>query len=80
MNNKFETYRRVAVFSELEEYCTHAKPTDYVEVTEWHNGEGFDVDVCTTNRAPQKFMLTFGEWKLLKKMVKSLDNLDIENV
>ena len=65
------------MFSEItEEYCHHAKPNDYIEVTEWHNGEGFDVNVCT-NRGSQSIPFTYGEWKLLKKMVKALDNRGI---
>jgi len=74
MKSKFETYNRVAMHSELKEYCHHAKPYDYIEVTDWHNGEGLDVAIWTTNRGNQHFNLTYGEWKLLKKLVKALDN------
>ena len=76
MKNRFQAYNRVSMFSELKEYCHHAKPNDYIEVTEWHNGEGIDVDVCSTNKGNQTFMLTYGEWQLLKKLVKALDNRD----
>lgn len=79
MKNRFEAYNRVSMFSEItEEYCYHAKPNDYIEVTEWHNGEGFDVDICTTRRN-QNISLTYGEWKLFKKLVKALDKREISD-
>lgn len=77
MKNKFEFNNRAAILSEItKEYCHFAKPNDYIEVTEWHNGEGFDVDICT-NRGNQNIAFTYGEWKLIKKLVKALDNRGI---
>ena len=74
MKNRFELHNRVSVFSEItKEHCHYAKPNDYIEVTEWQNGEGFDVDICT-NRGNQNIGFTYGEWQLFKKLVKALHN------
>ena len=47
-----ETYERKANFAELESWCYIAKPHDFIEVTEWHNGEGFDV--CINSDGEQR--------------------------
>jgi hypothetical protein len=36
---------RKTVYADLNDYCHHAKPHDVIEVTEWTNGEGWDVCV-----------------------------------
>jgi len=37
-----EQYNRSAKFAELKPYDHTAKEHDFMEVCEWHNGEGFD--------------------------------------
>ena len=53
-----ETYQRPARFTELRPYDHFAKEGDFMEVCEWHNGEGFDVTIGTS----QQFSLTQGQW------------------
>lgn len=65
-----DKYERLAVFSELKKYDPFAGEHDYIEVTEWYNGEGFDVEV--SGKLPVRFQLTWGEYKALKKLVKEL--------
>jgi hypothetical protein len=36
-----EVNKRKAVFSEIKGYCCHAGDNDYMEVTQWSNGEGY---------------------------------------
>jgi hypothetical protein len=60
-----ETYRRLSKFTELKHYCHHAKVGDFMEVTEWHNGEGFDVVIGTD----QQFSLTYGQLDCLNALV-----------
>jgi hypothetical protein len=67
-----ETYKRTATFSLLKPFDYLAKEHDFMEVTEWRNGEGVDVHI-SSNRE-QSFQLTWGEFKTLKKLVKELDN------
>jgi len=68
-----EYYDRKAVFSELKEYCIMAKDHDFIEITEWRNGEGFDINV-SSSLGNQIISLTEGEFKLIKKMVKQLNS------
>ena len=60
-----ETYQRQARFTELRPYDQFAKDDDFMEVCEWHNGEGFDVTVGTS----QQFSLTLGQWECLQTLV-----------
>ena len=59
-----ETYDRKAKLTELKKYCHLAKEHDYIEVTEWHNGEGFDVSM-----GDRQFQLTWGEFEALQVCV-----------
>jgi len=72
-NKMIEYYDRKAVFSELKEYCVLAKDHDFIEITEWKNGEGFDINVSST-LGNQIISLTDGEFRLIKKMIKQLNS------
>ena len=37
--------KRSSVYTNLQQYCYHAKPDDTVEVCEWVNGEGWDISL-----------------------------------
>jgi len=65
-----EKYKREAIFSELKKFDVFAKDDDYIEVTEWKNGEGFDVDINSNERS--FFQLTYGSFNALKKLIKKL--------
>ena len=77
MKNRFEAYNRKAVFSEVKDYCHLSKPFDYVEVIQWNNGEGFDVDM-STSQGNETLRITYGQWRLLKKLVKALDEQQVK--
>ena len=64
-------YKLDAAFASLKQFDTLAKPEDFIEVSLWHNGEGFDVHLSA--HGDQSFKLTWGEYKALKKLVKELD-------
>jgi hypothetical protein len=51
-------YKRKAIFTELKGFCPFADKGDYIEVTEWYNGEGFDVEVH--GKMGARFQLTWG--------------------
>lgn len=55
---------RRAVFGELKNYCMHSGDHDYMEVTEWANGEGFDI-IIDRMRGIERFSLSHGEFDLL---------------
>ena len=62
-----ETYERKTKFAELGAWCHMSKPHDFIEVTEWHNGEG--VDVCIDSNGEQRFSLTWGQYEALQALV-----------
>ena len=62
-----ETYERKAKFAELKAWCHFAKPDDFIEVTEWHNGEGFDAYI--SGNSEQRISLSWGHWEALQALV-----------
>jgi hypothetical protein len=48
------------------------KPHDYVEVTEWTNGEGWDIAISDK----KIFSIHFTEYEAIKSMIKHLENLN----
>ncbi len=59
-----KTYERKTKFTELKNYDHLAKEHDFIEVCEWHNGEGFDVTI-----SEKQFSLTWGEFEALTALV-----------
>lgn len=59
-----EQYERKARMTNLKQYDHLAKEHDYIEVTEWHNGEGFDFTINERH-----FQLTWGEFEALTVLV-----------
>jgi hypothetical protein len=64
-------YKLDTAFASLQKFDHLAKPDDFIEVSLWHNGEGFDAHLSTNG--DHFFKLTWGEFKALKKLVKELD-------
>jgi hypothetical protein len=62
-----EFSKRDAVFCKLKNYCHLASEHAYMEVTEWSNGEGFDI-IIDTHRT-ETFSLTHGEYQLLHVLI-----------
>ena len=60
-----EVSKRRAVFAVLNPYCHLSGPEDYMEVTEWSNGEGYDV-VISHKGGTESFGITHGSWELLR--------------
>jgi len=64
-------YKLNAAFAKLSDFDSFAKPDDFIEVSLWHNDEGFDVHLNSSGE--QRFCLTWGQFKALKKLIKELD-------
>jgi hypothetical protein len=58
-------YQRNARWNCLQEYDSFAKPDDFIEVTEWYNGEGFDVHL-STSAGEQRMSFSWGEYQALR--------------
>jgi len=67
-----ETYIRKAKFASLQPYCHLAKKHSYIEVTEWSNGEGFDVSIGAAE--DRHFSLSWGEYQALQSLVAYQEN------
>lgn len=67
-----ELKKRNSVFTELNPFCYLSGEHDFIEVTEWSNGEGFDINIHDKlgNRI---ISMTYGEYKALKKIIKFLN-------
>lgn len=63
-----EIHERKAVSDELKKYDHLAKDSDFIEVTEWANGEGWDI--CLNDKL---ISLTYGQLEAIKYLVKALD-------
>lgn len=72
-----ENYNRRACSAKLNQFDPLAKDNDFIEVTEWDSGEGFDVDLYSEGTS-EKFAMTFGEFKALKALVKHIYNASLE--
>ena len=65
------TYKLDAAFAPLKKFDHCAKPDAFIEVSLWHNGEGFDAHL--SSHGDQFIQLSWGQFKALKKLVKELD-------
>jgi hypothetical protein len=64
-------YKLDAAFVALKEFDSFSKPEEFLEVSLWHNGEGFDANI--SSQGDQRISLNWGQFKALKKLVKELD-------
>lgn len=69
-----EITTRKSAFTELSVYCimSNIGSHDFIEVTEWSNGEGYDVTINAATQQ-QTFSITYGQLKALRRLVKELD-------
>ena len=67
-----EKYKREALFAPMVKYDLLAKPDDFIEVTHWYNGEGFDVCI-TADSGEERFSLTWGQYEALIALVPPCD-------
>ena len=68
---KIQRYKLDTAFVTLTEYDVCSKGDDYMEVSLWHNAEGFDVNL--NSHGEQRFSLTWGQYKALRALIKELD-------
>lgn len=76
-------YKLDAAFAQLKQFDSTSQDDAFIEVSLWHNGEGFDVRMggegqhrfgLTSSDEQQRFSLTWGQFKALKRLVKELDD------
>lgn len=69
-----DVYNRKAIFESLSEYCVFADKDAFIEVCEWHNGEGFDVEI-SSKLGDNTFSLTWGEYDAMIHLTTKLSQL-----
>lgn len=62
-----KTYNRKSIFDDLNKYSPFAKEESYIEITEWSNGEGWDIDLDGT-----MIKLTIEELDAINYLIKTL--------
>lgn len=65
-----EIYKRKTINDKLSKYTYSTKDnSSYIEITEWKNGEGWDIDID----GRKHITLTLGELEAINYLVKALD-------
>lgn len=67
-----EYNHRKSVFDELKAYDPQAHDEDYIEVTEWVNGLGYDITIWA-NKSITNLSLPFEHLEAINYLVKSLE-------
>jgi hypothetical protein len=80
MKKEIKVEMRKSAFVDLEDYCVHSLGDrkgkgDFLEVTEWTNGEGYDIHILDSSGEKQ-FHLTWGQFEAMKKCIKVIDKSD----
>ena len=72
--NDLKVTTRLTIHDSLKNWdiFSATNPEHYIEVTEWTNGEGFDI--CIESFETLRFKLTHGQFDALKFMIKKLRN------
>lgn len=60
------------IFDDLSKYCIFAHKDDFITVTEWANGEGYDIDIG--GRKDKQFSLTSGELEAIVFLTQTLEH------
>lgn len=73
---KVSVSKRLSAFAPLDKFCIFSMGDrkdkgDFLEVTEWSNGEGYDVRISNVE-GEKTFELTWGQYDALKKCIKSI--------
>ena len=64
---------RKSIHDDLKKYCVLAKDNDHIEVTEWTNGEGWDITIND-----KIISLTWGELNAINYLTKALEYEEIK--
>jgi len=70
---------RKTIHDMLGKYDYLSRDGDEIEITEWANGEGWDVEILR-DREPERFQLTRGTLDALNYLTNALDISKIENI
>jgi hypothetical protein len=78
MKKEIKVTNRKSSFVELKDYCVGSMGKDkekeghFLEVTEWSNGEGYDIYIHDSE-GERQIHLSYGQFDAIKKCVKVID-------
>lgn len=75
-NKKVNFVKRNSAHVSTSDYCLLSKPEDhgFIEVTEWQNGEGYDILLEGVDSSSNKSIsLTWGEFNAVKDCIKTIN-------
>lgn len=64
-----DLYNRKSLMVELKDFDYLSKKDDFIEVTEWKNGEGWDISISDR----PVISITEGQLRAIKKLIKKLN-------
>jgi hypothetical protein len=70
--SEIKRYKLDTAYAALQQFDAFSKDEDFIEVSIWYNGEGFDVNLSSCGE--QHFQMSWGQFKALKKLVKELES------
>lgn len=70
--NDMETTKRISIWDDLKKYDPSAAEKGYIEITEWNNGEGYDIDIYN-NSCFKHISLSYGEIDAINFLIKQLE-------
>lgn len=68
--SKIEYYQRKSIFAPMTD--AFHKEYDFIEVTEWKNGEGWDIDIAASE-GNKHVSLHFTEFEVMKELIALLE-------
>lgn len=79
-NKDLEVKNKKTIYAKLHKFCSFSMGDrkakgDYVEVTEWLNGEGYDI-IISDVMSHRQFMLTSGQFEAIKKCIRALEEYE----
>ena len=75
-DKRIKSYTKTSVYADLKDFCTFSinKQGHFIEVTEWYNGEGFDLTISTIGN-DHTIQMSYGQFDGLVTLVKQLEKV-----
>ena len=74
-----EINNRKSIYDNLDKYTFSSTKNDYIEITEWINGEGWDICI-NSSEGLQKISLSYGELDAINYLIKHLEYGNKESI
>lgn len=67
-----ERNERKSINDSLKKYTYSGDDSDFIEITEWTNGEGIDISISLVNGNDKNYSLSYDELEAINYLSKSL--------